>query len=97
MAHDDASDHALVPAGLYVAVWLALLALTGITVGVSYVRMGHIAIATALGIALMKTALVLLYFMHLRFERRLYTFMVLTVIGAYLIFIGFTFTDYGYR
>jgi cytochrome c oxidase subunit 4 len=87
----------LVPYRVYVVVWAALVTLTAITVGVSYVDMKNVAILTALLIATVKSSLVLLYFMNIRFERPLFVFMILAVLATYGIFIGLTFADYFYR
>ena len=51
---------------LYVAVFAALLVLTGATIAVSYVDLGPFSTVVALGIAAAKALLVLLFFMHLR-------------------------------
>ncbi len=91
------NDHYIVPYSIYVNVWLALLALTVITVSVSYIDMRNVAILTAVLIATVKCTLVLLYFMHIRFGKPLYVVMILAVLLTYAIFIGLTFTDYGYR
>ena len=93
----DHSDHQIVPYRVYLIVWLGLLALTVVTVGVSYIDMRNVAILTAVLIASVKCTLVLLYFMHLRFSKLLYTVMILVVLATYAIFIGLTFADYGYR
>ena len=90
-------DHHIVPYSIYVNVWLALLALTVITVAVSYVDMRHVAVLTAVFIATVKVMLVLLYFMHIRFGKPFYWVMILVVLVTYAIFIGLTFADYGYR
>ncbi len=90
-------DHHIVPYSIYFNVWLALLALTVITVSVSYIDMRNVAILTAVLIATVKCTLVLLYFMHIRFGKPLYAFMILAVLVTYAIFIGLTFADYGYR
>ena len=94
---NHADEHRVVPFGLYVAVWAALIVLTGITLGVSYVNLGNVGIQTALLIAATKASLVLLYFMHLRYERRLYFTMLLIVLVTYIVFLGLTFSDYGFR
>ena len=83
--------------GAWLHVWAALLVLTVITVGVSYLDMKHVTVLTALLIATVKGTLVLLYFMHLRFEKPIYAVMVLVVLGTYAIFVGLTFSDYAYR
>jgi cytochrome c oxidase subunit 4 len=51
---------------LYLAVFLALLALTALTILVSYVDLGPVSAPLALLIAAVKATLVILYFMHLR-------------------------------
>ena len=92
----DQPQHA-VPYGLYVAVWAALIVLTAVTLGVSYVDLANVGILTALLIAIVKASLVLLYFMHLRYESRLYFVMLLVVLVTYVVFLGLTFSDYGFR
>ena len=82
---------------MYVRVWAILVVLTGVTVGVSYVDMKHVTVLTATLIATVKATLVILYFMHVRFEERIYSFMILVVLGTYAVFIGLTFVDYWYR
>jgi cytochrome c oxidase subunit 4 len=51
----------------YLAIFAALLVLTGLTTGIAFVDLGGIAnVAVALAIAVVKAMLVALYFMHLR-------------------------------
>lgn len=59
------SEHAD-SAKTYTLVFLALLALTGITTAVAYVDLGHFSVVVALTIAVIKMLLVALFFMHLR-------------------------------
>lgn len=57
---------------IYVAVFIALLALTALTTGVAFVDLGGVGnLSTALTIAVVKVGLVMLYFMHLRYSSRL--------------------------
>ncbi len=57
---------------VYVRVFAALLVLTVLTVGVSYVKMPVAAgIAVALAIATLKAGLVASFFMHLSTEKRI--------------------------
>jgi cytochrome c oxidase subunit IV len=97
MASQESHDHPLVPIYLYLIVWAALVALTGITVGASYLDLGHVAILTAVLIAAVKATLVLLYFMHVRFDHPAIAIMVLVVIASYGVFFGLTFSDYSFR
>lgn len=52
--------------GLYLAVFVALLLLTGLTVAVAYIDLGGLNNVAALSIAGAKAALVIIFFMHLR-------------------------------
>lgn len=78
-------------------VLLALLVLTGVTVGASYVDLGRFNVWLALGIASCKASLVLLVFMHMKFEGRVLVISFLSTIGFLAIMIGFTFWDISFR
>jgi cytochrome c oxidase subunit 4 len=64
------SEH-VVPRSVYYAVFAALMVLTGLTVWVAYLDLGFMNTAMALGIAVTKATLVVLYFMHVRYGTRL--------------------------
>ena len=70
--HDDAHGH-VVPVKMYVMVWVALMVLLALTVAASYWNTGHIWINNTimLTIAVAKTMLILLYFMHVRWSSKL--------------------------
>ena len=55
----------------YTIVFLALLALTGVTTAVAYLDLGHFSVVVALTIAVVKMLLVALFFMHLRHSNKL--------------------------
>lgn len=78
-------------------VLLILLALTGITVGVSYVDLGNLNIWIALIIASVKGSFVLLFFMHMKFEGRVLVFSFLGTIFFLGIMISFIFWDIAFR
>jgi cytochrome c oxidase subunit 4 len=90
MTSDDAAatltvDHAVdidKHVRVYIIVFVALMALTLITVAVSYLDLSTpMAVAVALFIATIKGSLVACYFMHLISEKRLiYAVLVITVI-----------------
>jgi cytochrome c oxidase subunit IV len=61
----------VVPLRVYYAVFAALLVLTGVTVAVARVDLGALNTIVALGIAATKAALVVLFFMHVRYGSRL--------------------------
>jgi cytochrome c oxidase subunit 4 len=82
----------------YILVWAALIALTAVTVATASANLGRAAIIVVLAIAAGKSTLVLLYFMHLREERRLLLKLVVPIAVATLaIFIGLTYTDVLHR
>ena len=78
-------------------VLLALLVLTGITVGAAYVDLGKLNVWAALVIASTKASLVLLIFMHMKFEGRLLKISFLSTVCFLAIMIGFTFWDIAFR
>jgi cytochrome c oxidase subunit 4 len=77
----------------YIYVWIGLLVLTAITVTTADLNIGKIGILVVLTIATVKSILVLLYFMHLRSEKRLLKILVPIAIVTLAIFIGLTFVD----
>ena len=81
----------------YVAVWAALIILTGITVGASYINLRNSAILMAVMIATLKAVLVLLYFMHLRYAKPVLMKMMVAGVIVYGVFFGLTMVDYWYR
>lgn len=82
---------------VYVAVWCALLVLTGVTVWVARLELGTASVLTALSIAAVKAGLVLYIFMHLRYETRLFKGMFLVALVTLATIIGLTFLDVLYR
>lgn len=82
--------------GVYILVWLALMALTGITVAVAGIDFGGLTVATALLIAAVKTYLVLIIFMHLRSED--ITFKIFVGVAIFFLLISFVllFSDYSF-
>ena len=81
------------PLWLLAAVFGALLMLTGLTVAVAQVDLGNLNLYLALAIAAVKASLVVLFFMHLFWDR---PFNAMIFIGCLLfvsLFIGITLTD----
>ena len=78
-------------------VLLALFALTGITVYASGIDFGALNIWVALIIASIKSTLVLLFFMHLRYESRLLKLTFAITIFSLAIVIALIFWDVAFR
>jgi len=90
-------NHTIVSYKTQALVLLTLLVLTGLSVAITQINLGPLTVSAALLLATVKASLVLVYFMHLKFDNRFFAFMVIGVI----ILIGFvifvTFLDYLYR
>lgn len=55
---------------LFISVWFWLLLLTGIEVFLGYIHIPiHLMLTILIGLSVIKAALIVAYFMHLRFER----------------------------
>ena len=80
-----------------IVVLLCLVLLTILTVTITSVHLGPYNTAAAMIIASVKASIVLLYFMHLKFDEKIYRFMVTLVLAIYLVVIIITFFDYLYR
>lgn len=82
---------------LLTGIWLALLVLTGVTVGAAQFDFGFLNIVVAMTIATVKATLVALIFMHLKYENRMFQGFVILTFVILAIFIGLTFFDTAYR
>jgi cytochrome c oxidase subunit 4 len=89
-------DH-IIPYRTFVYVLAALILLTLTSVTLTRIYLGTLTVMAALGIAVFKSSLVLRYFMHLKFESRIYRVMVTLVILLLSTVIIVTFLDYLYR
>jgi len=96
VAHDDTA-HAPQPYAVFIQTWLALMALTCVTVTASIWWPGAIGTAVAMVVTPVKAALVLLVFMHLNWEPAVFRWMFLSAVGIMAVFMGITFIDYLYR
>ena len=86
-----------VPDGVMVLVWVALLILTAITVGASVLWPGRVGIGVALIVTPLKAALILMFFMHLKYEPTVFKVMFLVAASILAIVMGITFFDYSHR
>lgn len=95
MSAHSAEAHAPTGTRLFVWTWIWLLALTGVEVFLGYIHLpAHLMLTLLLGISVIKAALIIAYFMHLRFERLslFLTLWPITVVCISLIII-FAFPD----
>jgi cytochrome c oxidase subunit 4 len=88
------STHHVVSWKVYVAVFLALAALTVITVQVAGHDFGPLNLVVALGVAITKATLVVLYFMHARYSPRLTGIVIASSLAFFAILLFLLLTDY---
>ncbi len=99
MSHGHSEKHHHGGPVVYTATLIALLILTGITVGASYINFGSNSanIAIALTIASMKAILVSLFFMHLLWDKKVNAIIAATGFLFLGIFITFDLIDLNNR
>jgi cytochrome c oxidase subunit IV len=79
---------------IYLLIWGILIFLTAVTVTFAKLNIGQFAILVCLAIAAVKSTLVLLYFMHLRYEQKTVIKILMPIVIVLLaIFIGLTYSD----
>lgn len=83
--------------GVYVKTLIALLILTAITVGASYMDFGAGNVVIALTIASIKGAIVALFFMHLRYDKPVNAVIACAGFLFLGIFLMFCFIDFDSR
>lgn len=97
MAHEAHSDeHGMshvMPPSVLIGTFLALVALTVLTVAMSYLPLGSIELMVAMGIATVKAFLVAFYFMHLRYDKPLNSLLVVFSLVFVALFISLTLID----
>ena len=91
------SEH-VVPLKTNVAVWLALLVLTGVTTGVAFIDLGPLNTIVALVIATCKALMVVLIFMHVKYASdKLVKVVVISAIFFLMLLLGLSLADYTTR
>ncbi len=87
-------DHVhVVPVPVLAGVFALLIVLTGVTVAATWVDLGTANIWLAMGIATVKGIFVLLYFMHLRYDRAVNSIIFISALLFVLLFVGITLMD----
>ena len=79
----------------YMVVWVALMALMVLTAGLSRIDLGQWSTVAAMAIAVIKAVLVILFFMHVRYEDQKIAWVVVVAGFFWLgILLALTMTDY---
>ena len=82
------------PKPIYYAIFGSLMVLTAITVMVAFINLGSLNFPVALGIAILKATLVILFFMHVKYSSRLTKLICGTAFFFLIILFGLTLSDY---
>lgn len=91
---EDGTVHPhIMPVWLLASVLGALLALTLLTVAVTYVDLGKLNLWIAIGIATTKAFLVVFFFMHLKYDRLFNGFVFLAALLFLTLFVGLALMD----
>ncbi len=90
--HGGAVSH-VVPMKVLVGVWAALLVLTVLTVAAIKVDLGSLNLWIAMAIATLKASLVVLYFMHMRYDRPFNAIVFVTALFFVMLFVSIAMLD----
>jgi len=90
--HGSTVGH-VVPFRVLAAVWAALLVLTVATVAVTRVDLGGLNLWIAMGIATLKGSIVVLYFMHMRYDRPFNAIIFVTALLFVMLFVSIALID----
>ncbi len=93
----DHDDHHIIGYGTHLVIYFGLLLLTGLTVAVARVNLGELNLWVAMLVATFKAALVILYFMHMKYEHKLIQFLFVIALLALFLPYGAVFIDYLHR
>jgi cytochrome c oxidase subunit 4 len=91
--YDEYVEH-IVPKNVYLTVFGLLMLLTGATVAVAFVDLGNLNVFVALGVAVAKASLVVLFFMHVKYSPTITKLVVVAAIVWLGLLFGITMSDY---
>ena len=94
VTNPEHAEHHIVTPMNYLMVFGTLLVFTGITVGAAYVDLGILNPVVALAIASFKACIVILFFMHVKYQSRLIKMTVSAGFFVFLVLITMTLSDY---
>jgi cytochrome c oxidase subunit 4 len=95
---DDGAVHSHIsPTKFYIQIFVALVLLTLLTIGVSYVHLGKLNLIVAILISTTKASLVVTFFMHLKYDNRFNALMFLGSLLFIGVFFAYTINDTDYR
>jgi len=94
VTNPEHGEHHIVSPAQYAIVFATLLIGTGITVAAVYFNMGPLNPIIALGIACTKAVIVILFFMHVKYQSNLIKMTVAAGFFTFIVLIVMTLLDY---
>jgi cytochrome c oxidase subunit IV len=94
VTNPEHAEHHIVTPIQYTMVFGTLLVFTGITVAAAYVNLGVLNPVIALGIACFKAVVVILFFMHVKYQSGLIKITVGAGFFTFIVLITMTLVDY---
>jgi cytochrome c oxidase subunit IV len=88
------TEHHIIPTKVYYTIFAILMLCTYLTVQLAFFDLGALNTIAALGIAVLKATLVVLFFMHVKYSTRLTWAVVLGSIFWFGILVVLTMSDY---
>jgi len=92
-AHEEEGLAHVVPLGVLLGVFAALIVLTAATVSASWINLDAWNLPVAVGIATVKACLVALYFMHLRYDNPFNAFVFVVALVFLALFLSLSLFD----
>jgi cytochrome c oxidase subunit IV len=96
-AQHEHHNHFIAPVSLYVRTFVALLVLTVLTVAIAQVDFGSWNIIIAMAVAVTKASLVVLFFMGLKWDKKINAVFFVSSLLFLGIFLGYCLLDVNYR
>jgi cytochrome c oxidase subunit IV len=94
VVNPEHADHHIVTPVTYGIVFATLLVFTGITVAAAFKNLGILNPIVALAIACTKAVVVILFFMHVKYQSKLVKLTVISGFFTFIVLITMTLTDY---
>jgi cytochrome c oxidase subunit IV len=94
VTNPEHAEHHIVTPMVYAMVFGTLLVFTGITVGAAFINLGVVNPIVALAIACTKAVIVILFFMHVKYQSKLIKMTVGAGFFTFLVLITMTLSDY---
>lgn len=94
MSEPTHHENHIVSPKIYAIIFGLLILCTALTVAASYLELGTFNAVVALGIAIFKATIVVLFFMHVKYSSRLTKLTVAAGFFTFIVLLTMTLTDY---